>query len=130
MRIGVVVTSAPGSRQGAQSAWNFVQAALERGHRVERVFFYQDGVHNGSRLGVPPADETDLPGRWSQLAAERGVDLVLCVTSAQRRGVLDANEARRAGKDVHNIAEGFRLGGLGQLVEMGHHCERVVTFGA
>lgn len=130
MRIGVVVTSAPGSRQGAHSAWNFVRAALARGHRVERVFFYQDGVHNGSRLGVLPADETDLPAHWSALAAERGIDLVLCVTSAQRRGVLDADEARRAGKDAHNIADGFRIGGLGQLVEMGHRCDRVVTFGA
>lgn len=130
MRLGIVVTSAPGSHQAADSAWQFARAALERGHQVERVFFYQDGVHNGTRLAVPPADERDLPALWSGLAAAHGVDLVLCVNSAQRRGVLDRDEARRAGKDGQNIAAGFRIGGLGQLVEMGHRCDRVITFGA
>lgn len=129
MRFGVVVTSAPGSHQGADSAWQFVCAALERGHEVDRVFFYQDGVHNGTRLAVPASDERDLPGCWSGLAADRGVDLVLCVTSARRRGVLDDEQARRAGRSAGNIGSGFRIGGLGQLVEMAHRCDRVITFG-
>ncbi|HHH89126.1 MAG TPA: sulfurtransferase TusD, partial [Aliiroseovarius sp.] len=49
--------------------------------------------------------------------------------AAQRRGMLDKNEAERQGKDADNIAEGFRISGLGQLIEMGIQTDRLVTFG-
>ncbi|MEZ5720830.1 MAG: hypothetical protein R3D59_03575 [Paracoccaceae bacterium] len=32
-------------------------------------------------------------------------------------------------KDASNIAEGFRISGLGQLIEMGIQTDRLVTFG-
>ena len=48
---------------------------------------------------------------------------------AQRRGLLDENEAKRQGKDASNIAEGFRISGLGQLIEMGIQTDRLVMFG-
>ena len=49
--------------------------------------------------------------------------------AAQRRGLLDENEAKRQGKDADNIADGFRISGLGQLIEMGIQTDRLVTFG-
>ena len=55
-----------------------------------------------------------------------GTRLVLV---AQRRGLLDESEANRNGKDANNIAEGFRISGLGQLIEMGIQTDRPVTFG-
>ena len=66
---------------------------------------------------------------WSELAAEHDLDLVVCVAAAQRRGLLDESEAKRHSKDANNIAEGFRISGLGQLIEMGIETDRLVTFG-
>ncbi|OAD20867.1 sulfur relay protein TusD/DsrE, partial [Candidatus Thiomargarita nelsonii] len=35
----------------------------------------------------------------------------------------------RQGKDSNNLAEGFRISGLGQLIEAGIQSERFVVFG-
>ena len=39
-------------------------------------------------------------------------------------------ESRRYGKDGDNLADGFDLSGLGQLVASAVESDRVVTFGA
>jgi len=93
------------------------------------VFFYHDGVNVATRLSIPPQDERNIQQNWSALAKDHGVDLVVCIAAAQRRGLLDENEAKRQGKDADNIAEGFRISGLGQLIEMGIQTDRLVTFG-
>jgi tRNA 2-thiouridine synthesizing protein D len=63
------------------------------------------------------------------LAKDHGIDLVVCVAAAQRRGILDKDEAKRNGKDADNLEEGFRISGLGQLVEAGIQSDRLITFG-
>ena len=63
------------------------------------------------------------------LAKEHNVDLVLCVAAAQRRGMLDEDEAKRNGKTSNNVADGFRISGLGQLIEAGIQADRMVVFG-
>lgn len=129
MKFGVVVSEGPYTHQAADSAYLFVKAALEQGHEVPRVFFYHDGVNVSTRLTIPPQDERNIQKNWSALALDHGVDLVVCIAAAQRRGILDENEATRQGKDANNIAEGFRISGLGQLIEMGIQTDRLVTFG-
>lgn len=129
MKFGVVVSEGPYTHQAADSAYLFVKATLEAGHEVPRVFFYHDGVNVSTRLSVPPQDERNIQQNWTALATEHGVDLVVCIAAAQRRGLLDENEATRQGKDANNIAEGFRISGLGQLIEMGIQTDRLVTFG-
>ena len=86
MKFGVLVNEGPYQHQASDSAYQFVRAALDAGHEVFRVFFYHDGVHNGTRLAVPPQDDRNVVERWSALAEERELDLVLCVAAAQRRG--------------------------------------------
>jgi tRNA 2-thiouridine synthesizing protein D len=78
---------------------------------------------------VPPQDDRNIVNRWSDLAKQYNLDLVLCVAAAQRRGLLDDNEAKRHKKDANNMAEGFRISGLGQLIETGVQSERLVVFG-
>lgn len=129
MKIGILVNEGPYQHQASDSAYHFTRAALARGHDVVRVFFYHDGVNNGTRLTTPPQDDRHIQKRWSELAEHHGLDLVVCVAAAQRRGIVDADEARRSGKDVDNIAPGFRISGLGQLVEAAIDCDRMVTFG-
>jgi len=129
VKFGIVVSEGPYTHQASDSAYNFAKAALENGHEVPRVFFYHDGVNVGTRLSVPPQDERNIQQNWTALAREHGVDLVICIAAAQRRGLLDENEATRQGKDANNIAEGFRISGLGQLIEMGIQTDRLVMFG-
>ena len=129
MKFGILVNEGPYQHQASDSAYQFTRAALAAGHEVFRIFFYHDGVNNGTRLTVPPQDDRNVVDRWSELAREHGLDLVLCVAAAQRRGLLDADEAERHGKDADNIAPGFRISGLGQLIEAAIQSDRLVTFG-
>lgn len=129
MKFGIVVSEGPYTHQASDSAYNFVKAALAKGHEVSRVFFYHDGVNVGTRLSIPPQDDRQIQAQWTALGKEHGLDLVICIAAAQRRGLLDQNEADRQGKDANNIAEGFRISGLGQLIEMGIQADRTITFG-
>lgn len=129
MKLAVVVNEGPYQHQASDSAYHFTRAALVKGHEIFRVFFYHDGVYNGSRLTTPPQDDRHIVNRWSELAEQHGVDLVVCIAAAQRRGIVDAQERKRHGKDADNIAPGFRISGLGQLVEAGIESDRLVVFG-
>mgnify|MGYP001169277160 FL=1 len=129
MKYGILVNEGPYTHQASDSAYKFTKAAIDNGHEVFRVFFYHDGVNNGTSLAVPPQDDRHIPDQWSALAKDHGVDLVLCVAAAQRRGILDEDEAKRNGKTSHNVIEGFRISGLGQLIEAGIQADRLVVFG-
>jgi tRNA 2-thiouridine synthesizing protein D len=129
MKFAIQINEGPYQHQASDSAYLFTKAALEKGHEIYRVFFYHDGVNNGTRLTVPPQDDRNVIKRWSELSKQYNLDLVLCIAAAQRRGLLDENEAKRQGKDAHNIAEGFRISGLGQLIEASIQADRLVVFG-
>ena len=118
MKFGILVNEGPYQHQSADSAYLFCKAVLERGHEVHRVFFYHDGVNSASRLTEPPQDDRNIVKRWSELGAQHNIDLVVCVAAALRRGIKD-----------ENLAPGFRISGLGQLVETGIEADRLVTFG-
>ena len=120
MKYTVMINEGPYQHQSADSAIQFVRAALAKGHEIFRIFFYHDGVNNGTRLSVPPTDDRQLQKEWSELAKEHDLDLVICIAAAQRRGLMDAAEAKRQGMDADNIIEGFRISGLGQLIEGRH----------
>lgn len=129
MKYTILVNEGPYQHQASDSALQFARAALEKGHEIFRVFFYHDGVNNGTRLSVPPADDRLIQKSWSELAEKHGLDLVICIAAAQRRGIMDADEAKRQGLDANNIAPGFRISGLGQLVEGGIQSDRLIVFG-
>lgn len=129
MKFGIIVNEGPYTHQAADTAYQFTKAALAKGHEVVRVFFYHDGVNNGTRLTTPPQDDRHIVNRWSALAEEHGLDLVVCVAAAQRRGIVDSAEAKRHGKDADNLAPGFRISGLGQLIEAGILADRLIAFG-
>jgi tRNA 2-thiouridine synthesizing protein D len=129
MKFSILVNEGPYTHEASDTAFQFTKAALAKGHEIFRVFFYHDGVNNGTRLTVPPQDDRNIVKRWSELAVEHKLDLVVCIAAAQRRGLMDKNEAKRNGKDADNIAPGFRISGLGQLIEAGIQADRLVVFG-
>ena len=97
---------------------DLADSQIAAGHEVMRVFFYHDGVYNATRLTEPPQDDRHIVNRWSALKEQHGVDLVVCVAAALRRGIKD-----------EVLAPGFRISGLGQLVDAGIKADRTVTFG-
>ncbi len=129
MKFAVVVNEGPYTHQASDTAFQFVKAALDGGHEVMRVFFYHDGVNNGTRLTTPPQDDRNIVNRWAELGSQHELDLVVCVAAAQRRGIVDPDEQKRNSKDANNIADGFRISGLGQLIEAGIQADRLVSFG-
>lgn len=118
MKISVLVNEGPFQHQASDSAYLFVKAAIEKGHEVPRVFFYYDGVNNANKLSEPQSDDRNLVALWGALNKDHNVDLVVCVAAGLRRGIKD-----------ENLADGFRISGLGQLIEAGMGCDRLVTFG-
>ena len=110
MKFGILINEGPYTHQASDSAYNFAKAALDAGHEIFRIFFYHDGVNNGTREA-------------------HNLDMVVCIAAAQRRGIMDADEAKRQGIDGNNIAPGFRISGLGQLIEAGIQSDRLVVFG-
>ncbi len=118
MKFGVLVNEGPFTHQASDSAYQFTKAALEKGHEIFRVFFYYDGVNNANKLSEPQSDDRNLVQLWSDLAEEHGVDLVVCIAAALRRGIKE---------DI--LAPGFRISGLGQLIEAGIQSDRLVVFG-
>lgn len=120
--------SAPPSHENALNAWRFAEACLAEGHSLLRVFFSGAGVLHGNRLITPGRDETGLQQRWQALQRRHGLDLVVCVAAALRHGVLDADNAERWEQPAHNLADGFVIGGLGQLADLLQQADRYLCF--
>ncbi len=129
MKLTIQVNEGPYQHQSADSAYFFAKAALEKGHEIFRIFFYHDGVNNGTRLTTPPQDDRNIVSRWTELAR----NMTLTWSCVWRQHSVAASlmtvKPKRNGKDATNIAPGFRISGLGQLVEGGIQSDRLVVFG-
>ena len=118
MKFGILVNEGPFTHQASASAFHFTKTAIEKGHQVLRVFFYYDGVNNANKLSEPQSDDRNLVKMWGDLAKEHNLDLVICVAAALRRGIKE-----------ELLADGFRISGLGQLIELGMAADRTIVFG-
>jgi len=105
-------------RGPSPTALAFARAALAEGHQIGQIFFHADGVHQANRLAVAPPGEPNPPALWSDFAAESGIELVLCSSAGMRRGVREAN-----------LANGFRISGVGQWLEASLAADRIMVFG-
>jgi tRNA 2-thiouridine synthesizing protein D len=129
MRFAIQVNSSPYQSNTGHSAYRFIKAALAQGHEVFRVFFYHEGIYHAFKHNTPPDDELQLTSCWGELAERHSIDLVVCISAAQRRGLLCADEAERRGKQDDDLAAGFRIAGLGLWVEALLEADRVIVFG-
>ena len=120
---------APAHAPSSRRALRFAQAALDGGHEIVRLFFYQNGVHSASGNVVSPQDELDLPREWREFVQQHQLDAVVCIAAALRRGVLNAEEAQRYGKPAANLEAPWELSGLGQLHEAAQLADRLISFG-
>jgi len=113
MNFNILVTGGVYSTQSAYSALQFCKAAHAAGHTISQVFFYRDAVTQASRLSIPLITNTPL---------------VVCVSAAERRGVLNADQAQEFAKDSDNLAPFFSVQGLGALHDASLSSDRTVTF--
>jgi tRNA 2-thiouridine synthesizing protein D len=66
---------------------------------------------------------------WAELAQQHDLDLVICVSSALKHGMLDQVEANRRRLPSPTIHSQFTVSGLGQLVDACAQSDRLITFG-
>lgn len=129
MKYFIQINSAPYQSNSAETAYQFIKSAIDMGHEIIRVFFYQEGIYHAFRYMTPPDDERQIVTRWSALANEYAIDLAVCISVAQRRGLLETNEAKWQGKIDNDVADGFRITGLGLWVEAMLEADRFIEFG-
>ncbi len=129
MKYAIQISASPYASSVNETAYQFIKSALQMGHEVIRVFFYQEGAYHAFHYAMPPDDEVSMVARWSALAREYDIDLVVCISAAQRRGLLEQGEAYRQGKQDNDLAEGFRIAGLGQWADALLQSDRYLEFG-
>jgi len=125
----LLVLSCPTSGNCTQTAAAFAQCVIARGHSIHRVFFLDAGTYTGAAAAVFPQDEADRIKPWLELAQQHAVELILCISSALKRGMLDQSEARRYEKQASTVHPAFTISGLGQLVDACANSDRLITFG-
>lgn len=118
IKFALQINTSPYHSNASLTAYNFVKEVIAQQHKVLRIFFYHDAVYHAFKTVNPPDDEVSPFKYWSELALQEKIDLVVCVSAAQRRGLIS-----------ENLAVGFRLGGLGQLLEATILADRFLVFG-
>lgn len=131
MIYALAIHSAPHSSEAAEHALNFAEAVLARGHDIERVFFFHEGVYQGLNGQVPPQTHynQNLRTRWHALKAN-GTELAICIASGIKRGVANAAEQERYDLPAETLDEAFELVGLGQLIAAINTADRYIEFPA
>jgi tRNA 2-thiouridine synthesizing protein D len=129
MNYCLVVLSSPYASDASGRAAKFARALLGRGHEIGQVFFYDEGTYGGLGTAICPQGEVSALQDWTNLQSDYALELVLCIGSAIKRGVLDGTEAERHEQAGATIHPAFILGGLGQLVDASSRCDRLVSFG-
>lgn len=128
MKFNILVTGGLYSTQSAYSALEFCRAALSSGHSITQVFFSQDAVTQANALSVPLSDEFDAVSAWAEFAHKHSIALTVCVSAAERRGVLNKEQAQEFDKIGFNTHSAFKIVGLGVLHEAALGSDRMVTF--
>ena len=123
MHISILVQGSPTSTRACHSALAFAESVADSEHNLFRVFFYQEAVTIGARHFDAPPDEPNLQTQWLALSKQYDIELVICVSAAQRRGISQAD-------DHDTVADGFIVSGLGQLIEAMLESDRLVSFTA
>ena len=111
-----LISMAPDEGAIAFEASSVIGEALLDGHSAF-VFLYEDGVYFGSGLREIPQGDLDAATALTGLANHSQCTIVACVTAAERRGLSETS-----------LADGIKLGGLGEWTEAVINADSVVQF--
>lgn len=123
MIFAIQVNTAPYQSQSAWTALQFSRAVIQQQHKIKRIFFYHEGIYNAVASAETPANQSDVIAGWSNLASQHQVDLLVCISAAQLRGLKPDNDSVST-----LLADGFRIGGLGEMAEAMIEADRLVIF--
>lgn len=112
----VIVHSDHYANQSSRSALEFANAAIANQHQVAAVFFYQQGVLHASNSADVPSDELDTRQGFIKLKEQHNVELLVCVTAAEKRGTTS---------DHH---PDFTIAGLAEMAGISGEVDRIVQF--
>ena len=129
MIYSLLVLSSAVSGHGSRLAAEFARSAIARGHSIHRVFFLDAGTTAAACNSVFPQDETNPAQAWETLHQEHAIELVICISSALKYGMLDETEAARHERPSASVSAAFTVSGLGQLVDTCANSDRLITFG-
>lgn len=88
-----------------------------------------DGVYHGQGNAIYPQDESNPLTAWQALHETHQVELVLCISSALKRGILNREEMQRHEQKAACMHDAFQIGGLGLLIDASANSDRMITFG-
>ena len=124
----LLITKPAFDKQDAYSAYRFAVSAIKLNHHISGIFFYQAGVHNSNNFQSGHADELNLHKAWIALSTNHNIPLLVCVTAANRRGIINQQDADDLDLTHFNLAPPFSEVGLGDLVELLNVSDRVIQF--
>lgn len=117
-KFALLLTSNSFASQSAVSALQFAKAALQLGHQIEHIFLYQDAVMLASAAQDLPADEPDVSAHLADFCQQHNIDLLFCVTAAEKRGVVSSEMPARTGYIAAGLAEfAMRQDSIDRLVQ-------------
>jgi tRNA 2-thiouridine synthesizing protein D len=107
----------------------FAKSVVARGHEITGIFFYGDAVFMCLKTRIPSSATQCLGSQWQKFLLEHGLEAIVCVAAALRRGVLDYTEAKRHHFDFDLLRDGFVISGLGQLIAANTDADHALSFG-
>ncbi len=113
------------ANQSSRSAVKYAQAVINRGHTLKAIFFYQEGVYHANALSIVPTDESDARSSFKAL---NNTPLLLCVTAAEKRGIIDKEQAKLEALTHFNLDEAFTIAGLAEMAAIAAETDYVVQF--
>lgn len=128
MKLTILVTSPPTASLTVQQAIQFIELAVREGQAIDNIFFYMDGVNNANAYLHPASDEFNAHHAWSAIAEKFNIPLLVCITAAERRGVIDKKLALQNGAEGANLKAPFLQVGLSDFFERLHNVDRLVQF--
>ena len=120
----IAVLGGPQDSQANLHALKFARSVIDTGHKINRIFFYHEGVSVALKAIELASDEFNYGDAWADFSEETKTELAVCVASGNRRGVLD----NQTESSKTTLARGFELVGLGQLVEAISTSDRYIEF--
>ncbi|WP_371372212.1 sulfurtransferase complex subunit TusD [Thalassotalea aquiviva] len=117
----LVVSTAPTDNK-TNTALEIAKSLIASGHRINGVFFYQQGVLNANTNIQVPSDEVNLLNEWVAFHQNSQTPLHLCISAAEKRGLSDSTDTPLQ----HNIHQAFTISGLGELAVLTNGADKVV----
>ncbi len=105
----------PSDHDTTQRIVKFAHACLAQGHSIDTIFLYQDGIYHASTHFELASDELNLSSLWQQLA-DKNINLMLCVTAAEKRGL-----------DMQNTGV-FAVAGLAEFAMLASEADKWIQF--